>query len=99
MGCFTWCLMTKQSRAQAPPPAPPQAPPRLALRPQAINPNVEPTGSESHMLLVLFFLIGAALAVGSWFVPQLSQTAHVMFSSAGVLLLVLVSIASVITKL
>ena len=51
------------------------------------------------MMLVLFFLVGAALAVGPWFVPQLGPSAQVTLTGAGLVVLIIVSIAAVITKL
>ena len=51
------------------------------------------------MMLVIFFLIGAALAIGPWFVQQLSATTQITFSAAGVVVLVILSVVSVITKL
>ncbi len=51
------------------------------------------------MILVLGFLIGAALTIGPWFVPQLESSAKVASTSLGAVILVIVAIASVITKL
>jgi len=51
------------------------------------------------MVLILFFIVGAALAVGPWFLPQLQQTAQIVLSSAGLAVLVMDAIAAVITKL
>lgn len=51
------------------------------------------------MLLVLFFLIGAALAVGPWATPQLSFTTRCVISATGILVLLLVAIVSVIARL
>src|SRR3954465_4888723 len=51
------------------------------------------------MMLVVFFLIGAALAVGPWLVPGLDMTAKVVVSPIGVTLMVLVLIATAITRL
>src|SRR5215212_9183973 len=51
------------------------------------------------MILVVFFLIGAALAVGPWFVPGLDMTAKVVVSPVGVTLMVLVLVATAITRL
>ena len=51
------------------------------------------------MILVLFFIIGSALVVAPWFVPQLDASARVASLSMGVILLALVAIAAVITRL
>jgi len=51
------------------------------------------------MLLVLFFLIGAALVIGPWFAHGLSQTAQITLSASGLVVLLVVAIASVIAKL
>src|SRR6476620_5883874 len=51
------------------------------------------------MMLVVFFLIGAALAVGPWFVPGLDMTAKVVVSPVGVALMVLVLVATAVTRL
>jgi flotillin len=51
------------------------------------------------MMLVVFFLIGAALAVGPWFVPGLDMTAKVVVSPIGVALMVLVLVATAVTRL
>lgn len=51
------------------------------------------------MVLVLFFLIGVALVIGPFFVQQINMTSKFVFAGTGVVLLVLVTIASVITKL
>src|SRR5215212_6054414 len=51
------------------------------------------------MILVVFFLIGAALAVGPWFVPGLDMTAKVVVSPIGVFLMVVVLVATAITRL
>src|SRR5215212_4325963 len=51
------------------------------------------------MILVVFFLIGAALAVGPWFVPGLDMTAKVVVSPIGVTLMVFVLVATAITRL
>src|SRR5436309_8808795 len=51
------------------------------------------------MILVLFFLIGSALVVAPWFVPQLDASARVASLSIGVIWLALVAIAGVITRL
>src|SRR5579884_1052893 len=51
------------------------------------------------MLLVLFFLIGAVLAVGPWATPQLSFTTRCVISATGIVVLLLVAIVSVIARL
>src|SRR5687767_6717278 len=43
-------------------------------------------------------MMGAALAVGPWFVPQLTPTAQSALSFIGVIILLVVSIASVLTR-
>ena len=51
------------------------------------------------MMLVLFFMVGAGLTIGPWFVPQLHGTAAAVFSIMGLAVLILTAIAAVITKL
>ncbi|HSV12930.1 MAG TPA: hypothetical protein VLI90_01625, partial [Tepidisphaeraceae bacterium] len=51
------------------------------------------------MMLVLFFLVGAALAIAPWFLTQLSATAQIVMSGAGLFVLITVAVAAVITKL
>lgn len=51
------------------------------------------------MIIVLFFMIGALLAVGPWFVPGLTGTAMVTLSGIGAVLLLGVAIMTVITRL
>src|SRR5215210_6241182 len=51
------------------------------------------------MILVVFFLIGAALAVGPWFVPGLDMTAKIAVTPIGVALMVVVLVATAITRL
>lgn len=51
------------------------------------------------MMLVLFFIVGAVLAIGPWFMPQLHASAQVAVSIAGLAVLVLTAIGAVITKL
>src|SRR5689334_13838293 len=54
------------------------------------------------MILVLFFMIGAALSVGPWVLYQhtyLSFPAATMLSGIGVTILVVVAVASIITRL
>src|SRR5688500_16341715 len=50
------------------------------------------------MLLVVFFVVGVALVIGPWTMPW-PWTAQVMLSCIGVVILITVSIAAVITKL
>jgi flotillin len=51
------------------------------------------------MILVLFFLIGAGLAIAPWFVPELGNSTRIASTGAGVMVLVIVAVASIITKL
>ncbi len=51
------------------------------------------------MMLVLFFIVGALLAVGAWFIPHLQASAQAAVSVVGLIVLILVSVAAVITKL
>jgi flotillin len=51
------------------------------------------------MMLVLFFIVGAALVVGPWFIPNLHGTAAAAFAITGLVVLVLTAIGAVITKL
>ena len=51
------------------------------------------------MLLVIFFLIGAALAVGPWFVPQLGWMTQATLCGIGLLVLFAVAMVTAITKL
>ena len=51
------------------------------------------------MTLVLFFLIGAALAIGPWFLPQLQATAQLALSAMGLLVLGVVGIAALFMRL
>ena len=51
------------------------------------------------MILFLFFIIGAAMAVGAWFVPQLDTALQATISAVGVAVLVVVAVAAVITRL
>jgi len=50
-------------------------------------------------MLVLFFLVGAALAIAPWFVRQLGPTEQIAMTATGLVVLIIVSIAAVITKL
>src|SRR5947208_13745927 len=56
------------------------------------------------MMLVVFFLIGATMAVGPWAIPQhaapeLSIAARAIISTAGVAVLIAIAIVSVFTRL
>ena len=51
------------------------------------------------MLLVLFFFIGAGLAVGPWFIPHLDVTARIVLTFVGGFILLGVTVAVVITRL
>ena len=51
------------------------------------------------MVLFLFFVIGAALAVGAWFVPQIDTPLQATVSAIGIAVLVVVAVAAVITRL
>src|SRR3954452_17321018 len=51
------------------------------------------------MILVVFFLIGATLAVGPWFVQEMDTTARLAASSIGTVVMVVVLVATMITRL
>ena len=51
------------------------------------------------MILFLFFVIGATLAVGAWFVPQIDTPLQATISAIGIAVLVVVAVAAVITRL
>ena len=51
------------------------------------------------MTLALFFVIGAALAIGPWFLPQLEPTARFAMSAIGVVVLGVVGIAALFMRL
>ena len=52
------------------------------------------------MILVVFFLIGAALAIAPWFIGQHIQPgSQIAISAIGVVVVVTVLIATMITKL
>jgi len=51
------------------------------------------------MILILFFIIGAALAIGPWFAPMLSDIAQLGLFGFGCAVLIVVSVLAVITKL
>jgi flotillin len=51
------------------------------------------------MILVLFFLIGAGLTIAPWFVPELGYSTKIASTGLGVMVLVIVAVASIITKL
>jgi uncharacterized membrane protein YqiK len=50
-------------------------------------------------MFVVLFLIGLALTIGPWFVPNMAPSVQLALSLVGVALLIIVAIASVITKL
>jgi len=51
------------------------------------------------MLLLVFFVVGVGLAVGSWFIPNLTPATQVMLSLMGTAVLALVAVGAVVTKL
>ena len=51
------------------------------------------------MVLVIFFLIGALLVVGPWFVPDLAASKQAALAGVGVVVLALVALVTAITKL
>src|SRR2546426_116515 len=51
------------------------------------------------MIIFVFLVIGAALAIGPWFLPGLSSLAQVFLTVTGAGVLIVVGVASVITKL
>ena len=51
------------------------------------------------MILLLFFAVGVALSVGPWFLPELGNVSRIVLTALGVGVLVIVAVASVITKL
>ena len=51
------------------------------------------------MMLFVMFLIGAGLAIAPWFFPNLGVTVQLVSLSLGVLVLLIVAVASVVTKL
>src|SRR5688572_10943159 len=51
------------------------------------------------MILIAFFIIGAGLAVGPWFMPQIGVEVRLALSLVGVAVLALIAIATAITKL
>src|SRR5687768_1790793 len=51
------------------------------------------------MMLIAFFIIGAGLAVGPWFMPQIGVEVQLALSLVGVAVLALIAIATAITKL
>src|SRR5688500_2833272 len=51
------------------------------------------------MTLALFFLIGAALAIGPWFLPQLQATAQLALSGISIVVLGVVGIAALFMRL
>ena len=98
----------RPERPREPPPALVTAAPATATavvppvspkqRVPAYDPRKERKGNA--MLLALFFLIGAALAVGPWLLQDhLGFTAQVILCAAGVVVLSGVAVAVVITRL
>src|SRR5688500_18742160 len=51
------------------------------------------------MILVVFFLIGTALAIGPWFIPEMDMTARLVSTAVGVVLLTVVLVATLIMRL
>src|SRR5215212_2860363 len=51
------------------------------------------------MILVVFFLIGAALAVGAWFIPEIGLTSRAIICGSGVTVLFIVGFLSAVTRL
>ena len=51
------------------------------------------------MILALLFIVGAGMTVAPWFIQQLSQTAQISITIAGLAVLIMDAIAAVITKL
>src|SRR5687768_13286756 len=51
------------------------------------------------MMLIAFFIIGAGLAVGPWFMPQIGVEVQLALSLVGVAVLAQIAIATAITKL
>src|SRR3954470_18274746 len=51
------------------------------------------------MLLFVFFLVGAAMAVGAWFIPELGLTSRSIICGSGVFVLIIVGFISAVTRL
>src|SRR3954452_3723140 len=51
------------------------------------------------MIILLFFVVGAGLTIGPWFVPGMSGPAQILVSLMGAMLLIFVAIAAVVTRL
>src|SRR5687768_14362469 len=51
------------------------------------------------MMLIAFFIIGAGLAVGPWFMPQIGVEVQLALSLVGVAVVALIAIVTAITKL
>src|SRR3954452_18963797 len=51
------------------------------------------------MMLFVFFLVGSALTVGAWFIPEVGLTSRAIICGFGVGILFVVAVASVITRL
>lgn len=87
-----------------PPPVPirsqeEEAPAALASRPSRPVQMVGQDEARFSMFLFLLFVAGAGLAVGPWFVPEMSPGTKVPLSVAGVVLLIVAAVFSIITKL
>src|SRR5436305_11732682 len=50
-------------------------------------------------MLFIFFLIGAALSVGAWFIPEIGLTSRAIVCGSGVTVLVIVGFLSAVTRL
>src|SRR3954463_12574175 len=51
------------------------------------------------MLLFVFFLVGAAMSVGAWFIPELGLTSRSIICGSGVFVLIIVGFISAVTRL
>jgi uncharacterized membrane protein YqiK len=51
------------------------------------------------MIILLFFIAGAGLTIGPWFVPGMSGPAQILLSLMGAVLLIFVAVAAVVTRL
>ncbi len=51
------------------------------------------------MIILLFFIVGAGLTIGPWFVPGMTGPAQILLSLMGALLLICVAVAAVVTRL
>ena len=50
-------------------------------------------------MLFIFFLIGAALSVGAWFIPEIGLTSRAIICGSGVTVLFIVGFLSAVTRL